>query len=55
MKKRYLIVLLAVMISGYAQKKESQTKDIAVLEQKMASKKMNLRVNPKQKPRQKEN
>lgn len=46
MKKRYLIVLLAVIISGYAQKKESQTQDIAVLEQKMASKKMNLRVNP---------
>ena len=46
MKKRYLIVLLAVMISGYAQKKESQTQDIAILEQKMASKKMNLRVNP---------
>lgn len=46
MKKSYLIVLLAVMISGYAQKKESQTQDIAILEQKMVSKKMNLRVNP---------
>lgn len=46
MKKSYLIVLLAVMISGYAQKKDSQTQDIALLEQKMASKKMNLRVNP---------
>ncbi|OOG63012.1 M1 family aminopeptidase [Flavobacterium sp. A45] len=46
MKKRYLIVLLAIMISGYGQKNKSQTKDIAILEQKMASKKMNLRVNP---------
>src|SRR6476660_9654676 len=46
MKKIYLILLVAVVISGYAQKNENQTKDIAVLEQKIARKKMNLRVNP---------
>ncbi|HEU4789617.1 MAG TPA: M1 family aminopeptidase [Flavobacterium sp.] len=46
MKKRYLMVLLAMTVSGYAQKKESQTQGIAILEQKMAGKKMNLRVNP---------
>lgn len=46
MKKSCLIVLLAVVISGYAQKKDSQTKDIAFLEQKIAGEKMNLRVNP---------
>jgi len=46
MKKSFLILLLATIISGYAQKKESQTQDIAVRERKMASKKMNLRVNP---------
>lgn len=40
------MVLLAMTVSGYAQKKESQTQGIAILEQKMAGKKMNLRVNP---------
>jgi aminopeptidase N len=46
MKKYYLFVLLAGIIAGYSQKNESQIQDIAVFEQKMASKKMNLRVNP---------
>ena len=44
MKKYYLIIVQILMISGYAQ--ISQTSNIALLEQKMASKKMNLLVNP---------
>ena len=46
MKKSYFLILLFMFVLGHAQKKENQTQDIAVLEQKMASKKMNLRVNP---------
>jgi aminopeptidase N len=46
MKKNYLFVLLVLTIVGQAQKNVTETQDIAVLEQKMASKKMNLRVNP---------
>jgi aminopeptidase N len=46
MKKYYLFALLAGIITGYSQKNESQIQDIAVFEQKMASKKMNLKVNP---------
>ncbi|MBW4361155.1 M1 family aminopeptidase [Flavobacterium taihuense] len=46
MKKSCFLIVLLVFFLGHAQKKENQTQDIAVLEQKMASKKMNLRVNP---------
>ena len=46
MKKYYLFIVLVGIMMGYAQKKESQTQNIAILEQKIASKKMNLSINP---------
>jgi len=46
MKKCLLLILQILMISVYAQKSKSLLSDIAVKEQKMATKKMNLSVNP---------
>ncbi|PKB16543.1 M1 family aminopeptidase [Flavobacterium sp. 5] len=46
MKKCFLLIVQILMISAYAQKSTNQTSDIAQLEQKMATKKMNLTVNP---------
>jgi aminopeptidase N len=46
MNKFFLFILSVVGSIGYSQITKNTVQDIAVLEQKMASKKMNLRVNP---------
>jgi aminopeptidase N len=46
MKKFILLVLLSFTTIGFSQKTDNSIHDIAVFEQKMASKKMNLKVNP---------
>jgi len=46
MNKFFLFILFVVGSIGYSQITKNTVQDIAVLEQKMASKKMNLRVNP---------
>jgi aminopeptidase N len=46
MKKRHLLVLLALTTAGYAQDSNLQLQDIAATEMKVASKKMSLVANP---------
>lgn len=46
MNKFFLFILFVIGSIGYSQITKNTVQDIAVLEQKMASKKMNLRVNP---------
>ena len=46
MNKFFLFILFVIGSIGYSQITKNTLQDIAVLEQKMASKKMNLRVNP---------
>jgi aminopeptidase N len=46
MKKYFFLTVLVCMFAANAQKSKNQTADIAQMEQKTASKKMNLKVNP---------
>jgi len=46
MKKFFLLIVQILIVSAYAQENISQTSDIALLEKKQASMKMNLTVNP---------
>jgi aminopeptidase N len=46
MKKYILFILLTLTAIGYSQKNENSIQDIATVEQKTASKKMNFKANP---------
>jgi aminopeptidase N len=46
MKRIIVLFLLVVGSTSYSQKNENSTSEIAVLEQRMASKKLNFKVNP---------
>jgi aminopeptidase N len=46
MRNFFLLIVQILMISAYAQKSPSKSTDIAEMEQKTATKKMSLRVNP---------